>query len=85
MRERRLSFAPHGHMLTNAAVWSGDSRWLVYDARSDPAGSDFDGTVIERVDVENGRVERRYPPHIKKRILALQALQSIKAARQPAG
>lgn len=57
---RQVTHAPHGHLLTNAAVWSGDSRWLVYDARSDPAGSDFDGAVIERVDVESGRVERLF-------------------------
>jgi predicted metal-dependent enzyme (double-stranded beta helix superfamily) len=40
---------------------------------------------IECFDLENGRVERRYSPHIKKRILAQQALQAIAAARQPAG
>lgn len=57
---RQVTHAPHGHLLTNVAVWSGDSRWVVYDARSDPAGSLFDGTVIERVDVESGRVERLF-------------------------
>ncbi|MEX0687375.1 MAG: transposase, partial [Pirellulales bacterium] len=36
-------------MLTNVAVWSSDSRWIVYDTRSSPDGSGFDGTRIERV------------------------------------
>jgi hypothetical protein len=47
-------------MLTNAAVWSADSRWIVYDTRSTPDGSVFDGTRIERADVETGRVELLY-------------------------
>lgn len=47
-------------MLTNAAVWSPDSRWLVYDVRSTADGAVFDGTRIERVDVETGRIEMLY-------------------------
>jgi hypothetical protein len=39
-------------VLTNAAVWSPDGLWVVYDVRSDPAGDQFDGTRIERVNVE---------------------------------
>jgi hypothetical protein len=57
---RPVTTAPHGHVLTNAGVWSADSRWLVYDIRSAPDGSTFDGTRIERVDVETGRVEVLY-------------------------
>lgn len=57
---RQITGAPHGHVLTNAAVWSPDSRWLVYDVRSAPDGSVFDGTRIERVDVATGRVEVLY-------------------------
>ncbi|MEX0687178.1 MAG: hypothetical protein WD072_00750 [Pirellulales bacterium] len=60
MAERQLTTAPHGHMLTNAAVWSADSRWIVYDTRSGADGSVFDGTQIEWVGVETGRVERLY-------------------------
>ena len=60
MAERRLTTAPHGHMLTNAAVWSPDSRWIVYDVRSAADGSVFDGDRIERVDVATGRVELLY-------------------------
>lgn len=45
-------------MLTNAAVFSADSRWIVYDTRSGVDGSVFDGTRIERVEVETGRIER---------------------------
>jgi hypothetical protein len=47
-------------VLTNAAVWSPDGRWVVYDVRSDPAGDKFDGTRIERVDVETKEVQVLY-------------------------
>lgn len=57
---RPITTAPHGHVLTNSGVWSPDSRWIVYDVRSAPDGSTFDGTRIERVDVETGRVEVLY-------------------------
>ena len=60
MHERQVTCAAHGHMLTNAAVWSPDSRWIVYDTRSRPDGSVFDGTRIERVEVESGRIEILY-------------------------
>jgi hypothetical protein len=60
MHERQVTCAAHGHMLTNAAVWSPDSRWIVYDTRSSPDGSVFDGTRIERVEVESGRIEIVY-------------------------
>lgn len=58
--ERQLTTAAHGHILTNANVWSPDGEWIVYDVRSDAAGSVFDGTRIERVHVETGRVEVLY-------------------------
>ena len=57
MPEQNLTTAPHGHMLTNAAVWSADSAWIVYDTRSTPDGAVFDGRRIERVEVATGRVE----------------------------
>jgi hypothetical protein len=60
MHERQVTCAAHGHMLTNAAVWSSDSRWIVYDTRSTPDGSVFDGTRIERVEVDSGRIELLY-------------------------
>lgn len=60
MPERQLTSAPHGHVLTNAAVWSADGRWIVFDTRSTPDGGVFDGTRIGRVDVETGRVETLY-------------------------
>jgi len=53
---RQITSAPHGHVLTNAGVWSRDGRWIVYDTRSDPAGARFDGTRIEKVHVETGEV-----------------------------
>jgi Tol biopolymer transport system component len=58
--ERQLTFRPHGHILTNTGVWSPDGRWIVYDVRSDPAGSVFDGTRIERVHADSGQVEVLY-------------------------
>lgn len=57
---RQITTAPHGHVLTNCGVWSADSRWIVYDVRSTPDGSTFDGTRIERVEVDTGRVEVLY-------------------------
>lgn len=58
--ETQLTTAPHGHILTNTAVWSPDSQWIVYDVRSDPAGSVFDGTRIERVNVRTKQIEVLY-------------------------
>jgi len=58
--ERQLTTAPHGHILTNANGWSPDGEWIVYDVRSDPAGSVFDGTRIEAVHVESGEVRVLY-------------------------
>jgi hypothetical protein len=60
MHERQVTCAAHGHMLTNSGVWSSDSRWIVYDTRSSPDGSIFDGTRIERVEVDWGRIELLY-------------------------
>lgn len=57
---RQVTVAAHGHVLTNTAVWSPDSRWLVYDVRSAEDGSVFDGRRIERVEVATGRVEVLY-------------------------
>ncbi|HWE95924.1 MAG TPA: DUF3748 domain-containing protein [Tepidisphaeraceae bacterium] len=54
--ERQLTSAPHGHLLTNTGVWSPDGHWIVYDVRSDPAGAVFDGTRIEKVNVQTGEV-----------------------------
>ncbi|HTN75482.1 MAG TPA: DUF3748 domain-containing protein, partial [Pirellulaceae bacterium] len=58
--EQQHTRAPHGHILTNAGVWSPDSQWLVYDVRSDPAGAIFDGDRIERVHVNTGEVQQLY-------------------------
>lgn len=57
---RQLTTAPHGHILTNANVWSPDSQRIVYDVRSDAAGSLFDGDRIEIVDVGTGTVTVLY-------------------------
>jgi hypothetical protein len=58
--EKQLTFASHGHILTNVGVWSSDSQWIIYDLRSDAAGEKFDGCRIERVHVERFRVERLF-------------------------
>ncbi len=58
--ERQLTTAEHGHLLTNCNIWSPDGQWIVYDVRSDPAGSVFDSRRIERVHVPTGRVEVLY-------------------------
>lgn len=60
MHDKQITFAPHGHILTNTAVWSPDSRRIVYDIRSDAEGSLFDGTRIETVDVASGEVHSVY-------------------------
>lgn len=60
MSLRQVTTAPHGHILTNAGVWTPDGAWIVYDIRSDAAGATFDGTRIERVEVATGRVEILY-------------------------
>lgn len=58
--ERQITTAPHGHLLTNVHCWTPGARRIVYDVRSDPAGSVFDGTRIEGVDVASGAVEVLY-------------------------
>jgi hypothetical protein len=58
--EQQLTRDPGGHILTNSGVWSPDSQWIVYDIRSDPAGTAFDGTRIEAVHVATGEVKRLY-------------------------
>jgi uncharacterized protein DUF3748/WD40 repeat protein len=58
--QRQLTHASHGHILTNVGVWSADGHWILYDVRSDPAGSVFDGQSIQRVNVETGQVQTLY-------------------------
>lgn len=58
--ERQVTHAAHGHILTNAAVWSRDGRRIVYDVRSDPAGDVFDGDRIETVEINTGEVRVLY-------------------------
>lgn len=55
--EKQVTNAPHGHILTDIGAWSANGRWIVYDVRSDPAGSVFDGQQIERVDATTGKIE----------------------------
>jgi hypothetical protein len=58
--DRQITQGACGHMLTNIGVWSPDGQWIVYDIRSDEAGSLFDGTRIEAVNVETGEVKVLY-------------------------
>ena len=47
-------------VLTHTNAWSPCGEWLVYDTRSNPAGTHFDGTRIERVHARTGAVETLY-------------------------
>ena len=58
--EKQLTSNPGNHLLTNVNCWSHDGRFLIYDIRSDRDGSVFDGTRIERINVETGCVEVLY-------------------------
>lgn len=58
--EVQATHGPGGRILTNIAVWSPDSEWLVYDTRSDAAGEKFDGSRIEMVNVRSGEVHALY-------------------------
>ncbi|MEX2171875.1 MAG: DUF3748 domain-containing protein [Pirellulales bacterium] len=62
-RELKLTSKLCGHILTNVNVWSPDSKWIVYDTRSDPAGKAFDGRTIEAVHVDTGEVRIAYESH----------------------
>lgn len=56
-RERQVTHASHGHILSNTGVWSPDNRWIACDTRSDIAGSIFDGNRIEIANIETGEVK----------------------------
>ena len=58
--EQQITRQPIGHVLTHIGAWSPDSRWIVYDTRSDPAGTNFDGARIEMVNVESGAIRVLY-------------------------
>lgn len=62
-KETQITNQPTGHILTNINVWSPDGKWLVYDTRSDAAGEKFDGSTIEIVNVETGKVREIYRSH----------------------
>jgi Tol biopolymer transport system component len=55
MSELRIITKNHdGRVLTNNNVWTSDSRYLLYDTRSDRLGDIFDGTRIMQIDVTTG-------------------------------
>src|SRR5699024_5969151 len=65
---RQLLTARYGHILTNARVWSSDGKWIVYDIRSDAMGADFDGSRIERVNLETRQVQVLYQAQGKAKV-----------------
>lgn len=60
MTEIQLTDRPGGHILTNTGVWSPHGEWIVYDTRSDPAGTNFDGETIEVVNLHTLEVRQIY-------------------------
>ncbi len=58
--EKQLTFNPGGHVLTNLRTFSPDSKWVVFDERSDREGAEFDSRFIKRVNVDTGAVEVLY-------------------------
>src|SRR4051794_25500217 len=58
--EEQITNQACGHILTNVNVWSPDSDWIVFDTRSDPFGDQFDGRMIEVVNVETREVRQVY-------------------------
>lgn len=60
MTECQLTFDTRNHQLTNINIWTADSRWLVYDVRSDTAT--FDGLTVERVNL-SGQTDVIYQAH----------------------
>lgn len=60
MIERQLTYGPGGRILTNCNVWSPCGEWVVFDTRSDAAGSTFDGTRIQAVHLHTGEVRTLY-------------------------
>ena len=55
--DRQVTRAERGHVLHHSGVWSPDSRWIVYDTRSDAAGKAFDSTEIQAVDAVTRQVQ----------------------------
>jgi hypothetical protein len=58
--ERQVTHGPVGRIVTNIGAWSPDSEWVVYDTRSDAAGTVFDGETIEMVNVRTRKVRQLY-------------------------
>ena len=57
---RQITAGPGGKIICNISVWSPDGQCIVYDTRSDPAGSVFDGNTIMLVNVSNGDLKELY-------------------------
>ena len=57
---RQITHGARNHILSNTGVWSPDGKWIVYDTRSDAAGTVFDGRTIEVVNVATGETRTLY-------------------------
>jgi hypothetical protein len=55
--DKVVTTAEHGHVLANNGVWSPDSRWIVFDTRSDPGGDVFDSETIAVVNPHTRQVK----------------------------
>lgn len=58
--ERQITNLPQNHTLTNIGVWSADGKWLVYDLRTGKPDAGFDGSRIERIHTDTGKIEVLY-------------------------
>ena len=56
--DKAVTTAEHGHVLANNGVWSPDSRWIVFDTRSDPGGDVFDSETIAVVNPHTRQVKQ---------------------------
>ncbi len=57
LMEAQITSGAKNHILTNVNCWSADSRYILFDTRSDLAGGTFDGGSICRVLIATGDVE----------------------------
>jgi len=54
-QEKQVTRDAVNHSLSNANIWSLDSRWIVYDAPVDPSA--FSATEVSRINVESGEAD----------------------------
>ena len=59
-KEIQVTTDGDNHILTNINCWSSDGRFILFDTRSDLAGSVFDCGKIQRVEISTGKIETLY-------------------------